>query len=338
MAGQLSVGRGAQQLLQKRNNTDHLPHHKGEISIFRAEDRLPRRGAILIATVVTFLWSTSYILNKWAFAEGIKPMTLAGLRYALAVVALASVRLALPGQGPKKRDVGSSLTFWHYLGLGVSGYLMAQGFQYFGQYYLTPTQASMVLAVGNTLQVVLIGFLWLRELPGTLQWLGITVAIVGILLYYYPGQFSASTLTGIGMILLSGLGYALQLAANRALLSRGSADAVDLVLYPMAVGAAGMVLLGWWLEPWPVLSLRLIGLLLWLGLVNGSLAFVLWTHSQRVLRSFESSMINNSMLLQIAFLDYLAFGHTPDAKALGGLVVAGIGIVIVQVAPGQGRR
>lgn len=42
---------------------------------------MPRWIAVCPALFVTLLWSTSYILNKWAFAEGIGPVTLAGLRH-----------------------------------------------------------------------------------------------------------------------------------------------------------------------------------------------------------------------------------------------------------------
>lgn len=144
--------------------------------------------ALGMALFVTFLWSTSYILNKWAFAEGIGPITLAGLRYTLAAVTLAGVTLAgvrvargrltaAAGAGrgnltPVDGPPGGSLRAWHYIGLGLSGYLVAQGFQYIGQYYVTPTQAGMVLSVGNTLLVLLVGALFLGELPGVRQWLG----------------------------------------------------------------------------------------------------------------------------------------------------------------------
>jgi len=44
-------------------------------------------NAILLALLVTFLWSTSFILIKWGLAE-IPPLTYAGLRYTLAFLCL----------------------------------------------------------------------------------------------------------------------------------------------------------------------------------------------------------------------------------------------------------
>lgn len=289
--------------------------------------------AVSLALFVTFLWSTSYILNKWAFAEGIGPLTLAGLRYGLAALTLGPVWLARRRGGAG----GQGLPWRIYVGLGVAGYLVAQGCQYVGQFYLTPTQASMILSVGNTLQVLLIGLLWLREMPGRLQGVGMLLALGGVLLYYFPWRLGAASGLGIGMILLSGLGYAVHLTANRHLLGRHAASPLDLVLWPMAVGAVGMTALGLWLESWPVLSWKLAGLLLWLGPVNGAAAFLLWTESQRSLQAFESSTVNSSMLLQIALLDAWLLGRELSGRSLGALVAVGAGILLVQTARRRGE-
>lgn len=291
---------------------------------------MKRSFAISLALFVTVLWSTSYILNQWAFAEGIRPLTLAGLRYSLAAVTLALVRLNRRRQLPE-HQLGR-LSPWKYLGLGLAGYLVAQGVQYMGQLYVTPTQAGMVLAVGNSSLVLLIGALWLKELPSSQQWAGIGVALGGIALYYFPFALEPANLLGIGLFLISGLGYAVQMTANRGLLARKAADPLELVLYPMIVGALCMLALGLALEPWPAFSPRLAGLLLWLGPVNGALAFFLWTHSQRGLQAFESIMLNNTMMLQVALLDVLLLGRTLSLRQVGALLLTGFGILLVQAA------
>lgn len=294
---------------------------------------MPRWLAVCPALFVTFLWSTSYILNKWAFAEGIGPVTLAGLRYTLAAATLGVARVVIPTR--EGRRPGFSVgrpTLWQFIGLGLAGYLVAQGFQYAGQYYVTPTQAGVLLSTGNTLLVLLIGGLWLRERPSGRQGVGIALALGGALLFYFPFAVAPENLLGIGMILLSGVGYALHLTANRRFLVRGAIKPLDLVLYPMIVGAFAMVLLGLVLEPWPGLTWRLIGLLFWLGPINGGLAFFLWTYTQKQLQAFESSTLNNTMLLQVAALDALLLGGGPGPKGLVSLVIVGLGITLVQVS------
>lgn len=55
----------------------------------------PCQPAEAAQVLVTVLWSSSYILNQWAFAEGIRSLTLAGLRYCLAVLCMLALGLAL---------------------------------------------------------------------------------------------------------------------------------------------------------------------------------------------------------------------------------------------------
>jgi drug/metabolite transporter (DMT)-like permease len=293
---------------------------------------MPRWIAVCTALFVTFLWSTSYILNKWAFALGIGPFALAGLRYAIAALALGAVSLGRRRAKPQTpARPGRPVSPWQYVGLGVAGYLVAQGFQYVGQFYVTPTQTTMLLSVGNTLLALTAGYLALGEAPGLRQWPGLIAGLTGVLLYYYPWRLGAGSLLGMGMILLSGTGYAVQLVANRRLLRRQAADPMALTLYPMAVGAAGLLALSALLEPWPAFTWRLAGILVWLGVVNGALAFFLWTWSQKHLQSFESSVLNNTMLLQIVALDVLLLGRQLGLREIAGLLLAGAGIATVQL-------
>ncbi len=294
---------------------------------------VPRWLAVSLALFVTLLWSSSYILNKMAFAEGIRPLTLAGLRYSLAALTLLAVRVRRGTRGTRK------LALVRYVGLGVAGYVIGQGMQYIGQYYISPTQASLVLSVGNTLLVLLVGALWLGERPGAVQGLGIAVALGGALTYYYPWTLRPEHWLGVALILLSSVGYATQLTANRRLLGGDTpADPFDLVLLPMAVGAVGMLALGLILEPWPVISAKLVLLLLWLGPVNGALAFLLWTYSQKALKAYESSNINNSMLVQIAALDVIFLHREINGRALAGVLASAVGVATVQLQAIRGRR
>ena len=103
-----------------------------------------RRKALLMAVVTTLLWSGSYILNKLAFQGGIAPLTLSGLRYLFAALFLFCI------SGRKKGKPVYKLPLYMIVLLGILGYAVAQGLQYIGQSYLTPTQSSLFLSVGNT--------------------------------------------------------------------------------------------------------------------------------------------------------------------------------------------
>lgn len=294
--------------------------------------------AIGAAVLVTLLWSTSYILNKIAFQYHIGPFTLAGLRYAVSAVTLLLIRLIpvnrtskAPQREAHKERVRTMLRPRYLVILGLTGYLMAQGLQYAGQMVITPTQTSMILSVGNTAALLLLDILWLKELRGRSSFFGILAAITGVVVFYYPWDFGGSHFSGVVLILASCAGYAIHLALTRHLLKNGKAKPGDLVLVPMTIGAIGMLLIGLFLEGLPRFSWPLAGILLWLGIINGSFAFSLWTWSQKHLRAYENSLINNLMLVEVTILDVLFLHRRLSVVEMLGLLMAGSAVIFVQL-------
>jgi drug/metabolite transporter (DMT)-like permease len=73
----------------------------------------------------------------------------------------------------------------------------------------------------------------------------------------------------------------------------------------------------------------------WLAVVNSALAFTLWNHTQRYLAAAESSLINNTMLIQITFLAWVFLREPVGVKQALGLGLAAIGAAVVQL---RGQR
>ncbi len=92
------------------------------------------------ALLVTFLWSTSYILIKIGL-RGLNPIAFAAYRYALASIILI-IFVTLRYKGSK--GLGSK----HLLMLlivGFTGYFVAQGLQFLGLYYLPAITVTFIL-------------------------------------------------------------------------------------------------------------------------------------------------------------------------------------------------
>jgi drug/metabolite transporter (DMT)-like permease len=94
--------------------------------------------------------------------------------------------------------------------------------------------------------------------------------------------------------------------------------------------AAGLLL-----EPWPQLDWSSWGIVIWLAVVNTAVAFTLWNHTLRTLSAMESSIINNTMLIQIAVLALLFLGETLTGLEIVGLLLAALGALLVQVRWGK---
>ena len=73
----------------------------------------------------------------------------------------------------------------------------------------------------------------------------------------------------------------------------------------------------------------------WLTLaaVNSAFAYTLWNHTLRTLTAVESSIINNTMLFQIALLALVFLGERLTGRGVMGMVLAGLGTLIVQLRP-----
>ncbi len=76
----------------------------------------------------------------------------------------------------------------------------------------------------------------------------------------------------------------------------------------------------------------------WLAIVNTAFAFTLWNKSLQTLTAVESSIINSTMLPQIAILAWLFLGENLNLRQILGLGLVTLGIVIVQVWRGKKRK
>ena len=295
-----------------------------------------RRRAVALAILTTVLWSGSYILNQVAFIGGIGPLTLSGLRYVLAGALLLGIR---PRAGSAQAEpTRTPISAWLMILLGLLGYAVAQGFQYIGQSLLTPTQSSLCLSVGNTLCVMLVDCLWLRENQRPSDFFRFVLLMTGIALYYVPWGSASVSVMGLIWMGLSSVGYAVHMTLNRRLMAGHRVDARMLTGIPMLVGGVTLLLAALPLEGLPVLNWRLALILGYLAGVSGALGFWLWTRSQAELTALESSSINNLMLVEIALMDWLVFGRTFSTLQLAAIVLVFGTIVSIQVAKKAGAR
>jgi drug/metabolite transporter (DMT)-like permease len=68
--------------------------------------------------------------------------------------------------------------------------------------------------------------------------------------------------------------------------------------------------------------------------VNTALAFTLWNRSLQKLSAVESSMINSTMLVQIALLAWVFLGERLGGGDVVGLMLAVVGILMAHSQSG----
>ena len=90
-------------------------------------------------------------------------------------------------------------------------------------------------------------------------------------------------------------------------------------------------------EGWPRLDLTGWLIIAWLAVVNTAFAFTLWNHTLRTLTAVESSVVNNTMTIQIAVLAIIFLGERLGPLQFVGLALAAAGAAVVQLAPAWRR-
>ena len=288
-----------------------------------------RLKAVFQALLVTFLWSTSWVLIKYSIQE-IPPLTFAGLRYAIAVIIL------LPGlQKHKIRFRSLSSKEWGQLAiLGLVFYTITQGGQFLTLKYLEATTFSLLLNF-TTVLVAVFGILGLREIPALRQWLGIIIFIVGVLLYFSSSITMAGQPVGYLFALITVCANAAASVLGRAVNRQKTIPPLVITVVSMAIGAFVLLGLGLAIEGMPSLSLVNLGVILWLASINTAFAFTLWNKSLQILSAVESSIINNTMLIQIAVLAWIFLGEKLSLVDIIGLTLASAGLLLANLKPTQ---
>jgi len=291
------------------------------------KNRPPHLQAALQALFVTFLWSTSWVLIKIGL-EDLPALTFAGLRYTLAFLCLLPLA-ARSGQLQPLRKLPAR-SWARLLLLGLLFYSLTQGAQFVSLYYLPAITVSLMLSF-TTILVALLGIFTLHERPASVQWAGAGLYVAGVLAYFYPLFVPQGELIGLAVagacVLANALSSILGRHVNR------SGDLEPLAVTVVSMGAGGLVLLGAGLatQGLPRLTLTHWGIILWLAIVNTALAFTLWNHTLRTLSAMESSIINNTMLIQIAVLAWLFLGESLSWSMVLGMVLAALGTLLVQI-------
>jgi drug/metabolite transporter (DMT)-like permease len=289
-----------------------------------------RAVAVLQALLVTFLWSTSWVLIKIGLVD-IPALTFAGLRYGLAFLCLLPFFLHASHRAAWRRL--SRRNWMLLIALGVLFYAITQGAQYIGLFYLPANTTSLLLNF-SSVAVALLGILFLAEVPARIQWIGVALNISGILVYFYPISFPAHQITGLAVMAAGVIANAISSLLGRSVNRNGEIPPLVVTVASMGVGAILLLIAGISTQGLPYLSPLHWAIVAWLAIVNTAFAFTLWNHTLRTLSAIESSIINSTMLIQIAILAWLFLGEGLTWQKIIGIFFAGLGALVVQLRPG----
>ncbi len=294
----------------------------------------PRIKGVFQALFVTFLWSTSWVIIKFGLAD-IPALPFAGLRYFIAFLCLVPVALVRKPSSSWKKLTKKE---WMILGLlGLIYYAFTQGAQFLSLAYLPAMTASLILNFTTTV-VALSGIVLLAERPGRTQWIGVVINLAGILIYFFPANLPANQVIGIAVAVIGMIANAGSSLLGRYVNRLGTISPLQVTTVSMGIGSALLLMMGVISQGLPRLSPGNWLTIFWLAVVNTALAFTLWNKSMRSLSAMESSIINSTMLIQIAILAWIFLGERVTWQEGIGMVLAAAGVMIVQVRGSEGQQ
>jgi drug/metabolite transporter (DMT)-like permease len=287
----------------------------------------PHLKAILLAVLVTFLWSTSFVIIKIGLAE-IPPLTFAGLRYSIAFIFL------LPFAFTKKNSnviLNLNRRDWFKLVLlGFLFYAFTQGTQFIGLSLLPAVTVSLWLNFTPLIVAVLALFL-LKEIPSVLQWSGVILFITGIFTYFFPINLSENQVTGLIVMTIGVLANSSSAILGRSINREAKINPVVITIISMGMCSVILLFTGIVIQGLPSISFKNLIYLLWLAVINTALAFTIWNFTLRSLSAMESSIINGTMLIQITVLAWVFLGETIALQEGVGMLIAACGALLVQL-------
>jgi drug/metabolite transporter (DMT)-like permease len=287
----------------------------------------PHLKTVLQALLVTFLWSTSWVLIKIGLVD-IPALSFAGLRYGLAFLGL--IPLLFQRKAYRGLRGLPARTWLQLVLLGVLFYAITQGAQFISLVYLPAVTISLVLSF-TTIVVGLLSAIMLAEKPTWMQWVGTGLGAAGALVYFYPMSIPHGEWIGMAAALAALAANALSSILGRSLNRSVKLPALTITVVSMGIGGLILLTTGLVTQGLPHLSWQNWGIILWLATVNSAFAFTLWNRTLQTLSAMESSIINNTMLFQIAILAWVFLDEELSIQTIAGLLLAALGTLLVQL-------
>lgn len=285
--------------------------------------------AVLQALLVAFLWSTSWVLIKVGLQADLPPITFAGLRYTLAFLCLLPFLFSNRGYAKILRAL--DFKGWFELSLlGLVYYAITQGAQFVGL-ALLPAATLTLLLNFSPVVIAFYGNLNKREPATAIQWIGILLTVLGATIYFLPLSLPAGQLLGVVIALIGLLANSGSSIFGRYINSEKNLPPLIVTTVSMGVGGLLLLVTGLSIQGFGTLNLKQWSIIGWLAIINTAFAFTLWNKTLQTLTAVESSIINGTMLPQIAILAWLFLGEELSIRQITGMLLVVLGTLIVQL-------
>ncbi|MHA2142174.1 MAG: DMT family transporter [Candidatus Thorarchaeota archaeon] len=299
----------------------------------KEEDEMSRYTyAWLAVLTITVLWASSLILAKIVFVE-LTPITFVALRYTLACPILIPMayftrRRQEPQENPRKH--------WKLLVVaGLAGPFLSQVMQYIGLNMTTASDAVLLLNFTPVFTVILAAAM-IDERITVAKLLGLITATFGaIMIVINPAPvdpvISSTRLLGDVILIASTFLFAVNGIVGK--IAVKSVSSVSVTLYSTLAAVPFLWMSVAIFEDLSVLftlSLQAWIIVMWVGIVNTALAFILYYESMKYIEASKVQIALNLIGVWGVLLSIPILGEIISPLQILGGAITVIGVIMVQ--------
>ena len=293
------------------------------------------RADWLSALVVIVIWGVNFVVMKWGLAT-LSPLVLCALRFVA-----ASLPFLLFIKPP--RNIAWKLVAAYGLVLGIGQF----GVLFTGMKMGMPAGMASVVLQTQAFITMLLAAVFLGEKPKPSQWLGLCIAIVGLIAIGAAHGENTSDMTLAGFLLTVGAAasWAVTNLITRKAAQQGQYDAVGFIVWSSLFPIIPLLLLACWMDgadsvvqQLSHLGLRELGVVAYLSLLSTIVGYGLWT---RLLQRYAASTVASlSLLVPVVGLlsAMLLLGERPTGVQWLGTLGVLMGMAINQFGGRWARR
>ncbi len=288
-------------------------------------------AAWLTICLITVAWASSLILAKIAFLEGLTPIIFVALRYTIACPFLIVAVYMSRRRSRLRGDIRSN---WRVILLaGLTGPFLSQVLQYIGLSMTTAGETILLLNMSPVFAVLMAAPV-LKEKITSEKIGGLFLAAIGAGLIVLGGAplndaFDPLHLLGNAIVIVSTFLFAVNGIAGKMAIK--SVDAVSLTLYSTLFAVPFIWLSATFTEDITVilqLSMSVWAIILWVGVVNTALAFILYYNAMNHIEASRIQIALNLITVWGVLMAFLVLGEPLFALQLVGGALTIIGVII----------
>lgn len=286
-----------------------------------------QRAAVLAMAVVIAIWAYGWVVMK-QITPYIGPFDFVALRFVLSSALLFGV-LALRRQSLRPPPLGLTLA------VGLS---QTTAFQSLSQWALVSGGAGRVSVLAYTMPFwsVLLAWWLLNERPGARQWLGIALAVAGLLLIIAPWAGLGSW-QSTGLAIASGAFWGLGTVLSKRMFELHRPSPLAFTAWQMLLGTLSLIPAAWLIPAHPVVwSGELLWGLLYSAVLATSLAWALWAFVIERLPTTVASLSSLGVPIGTVLLAWALLHERPSAIEGAGIALIVMGLLVTSMAGARG--